>query len=122
VTTERQKKIYHSLFLILFLNVGGYFVANTVIVLKLLSLFPLLPFNNWYPGQFAAILMNIAAAANAPILYSNRFLYCENLLNITLNFTVRNTGLLLERNLAKLRTALAWLTSQRKVHPQTIPI
>lgn len=65
-----QDKLFKSLVIIVTVNVGGYFI-NLGLMLLALTYFPW-PFN-WYQFEANGVLLNIAAAANAPILYLTRF-------------------------------------------------
>nr|CAD2141397.1 unnamed protein product [Meloidogyne enterolobii] len=69
---ERIKKMYLSLFLIVLVNIGGYFICNLFVAFLLLSIVQLTPVNIWIFNNIFAIFLNIAAASIGPILYFNR--------------------------------------------------
>ena len=65
--------MYLSLFLIVSVNIGGYFICSLFIALLLLSIVQLTPVNIWVLNNIFAIFLNIAAASIGPILYFNRY-------------------------------------------------
>nr|CAD2186863.1 unnamed protein product [Meloidogyne enterolobii] len=71
VKDERIKKMYLSLFLIVLVNIGGYFICNLFVAFLLLSIVQLTPVNIWIFNNIFAIFLNIAAASIGPILYFN---------------------------------------------------
>ena len=64
-----QDKLYKSVIVIVIVNVGGYFVNFTMIVMALA--FVQWPFNALVL-EFGSILLNLAATSNALILYRTR--------------------------------------------------
>uniref|UniRef100_A0A1I8BHW1 G_PROTEIN_RECEP_F1_2 domain-containing protein n=1 Tax=Meloidogyne hapla TaxID=6305 RepID=A0A1I8BHW1_MELHA len=71
IKDERIKKMYLSLFLIVFVNIGGYFICNVFIAFLLFSIVKLTPIQVWFWNNIFAIFLNIAAASIGPILYFN---------------------------------------------------
>uniref|UniRef100_A0A915P1M8 G_PROTEIN_RECEP_F1_2 domain-containing protein n=1 Tax=Meloidogyne floridensis TaxID=298350 RepID=A0A915P1M8_9BILA len=63
--------MYLSLFLIVLVNIGGYFICNLFVAFLLLSIVELTPVNIWIFNNIFAIFLNIAAASIGPILYFN---------------------------------------------------
>lgn len=72
LASAMQDKLYKSVIVIVIVNVGGYFLNFTMIITAFaLVEWPL----NGLVTQFGAILLNLAAASNALILYRTRFVF-----------------------------------------------
>ena len=69
LASAMQDKLYKSVIVIVIVNVGGYFVNFTMIVMALA--FVQWPFNA-VVLEFGSILLNLAATSNALILYRTR--------------------------------------------------
>uniref|UniRef100_A0A915PF07 Uncharacterized protein n=2 Tax=Meloidogyne TaxID=189290 RepID=A0A915PF07_9BILA len=67
---EKLRKLFRSLSLIVFVNIGGYFTF-TVMFLLIMAFLPISPEMIWYLSGYLAVILNISAAVNAPILYFN---------------------------------------------------
>ncbi|KAF7636775.1 G_PROTEIN_RECEP_F1_2 domain-containing protein [Meloidogyne graminicola] len=66
---EKIRKLFRSLSLIVFVNIGGYFI-----VMILALLWPFLGFsqvNIWFLRTYFGIILNISASSNGPILLLN---------------------------------------------------
>ncbi|CAK5076074.1 unnamed protein product [Meloidogyne enterolobii] len=66
-----MRKLLRSLSLIVFVNIGGYFIVLTLAVL-----WPVLGLSEidiWFLRTYFGIILNISAASNGPILFLNRF-------------------------------------------------
>uniref|UniRef100_A0A914HMJ2 RGS domain-containing protein n=1 Tax=Globodera rostochiensis TaxID=31243 RepID=A0A914HMJ2_GLORO len=61
-------RIFRSLFIIVSMNISGYFVFDFFIAI-ILPYFVLLPMAYWKWNQIIGIVLNVSAASNAPILY-----------------------------------------------------
>nr|CAD2132213.1 unnamed protein product [Meloidogyne enterolobii] len=70
LANEKLRKLFRSLSLIVFVNIGGYFIFN-VIYFLILAFLPISPEMIWYLSGYLAVILNISAAVNAPILYFN---------------------------------------------------
>ena len=71
MANEMMRKLYRSLSLIIFANIGGYLFFKTTLLL-LITFIPMYPILIWYLSGYLAIILNISSAINAPILYLNR--------------------------------------------------
>jgi hypothetical protein len=61
-----QRRVLRSLVVIALVNVGGYLINSGLMFIGL----QVLPYPwNWYQIDFNGVLLNLAAAMNAPILY-----------------------------------------------------
>jgi len=74
-----MQRLYRSLFLIVLLNVGGYFLANLYLVLCVFGVFSFDPIQEWNISHFAGALINGAALSNGIILYCNRLVNVTHL-------------------------------------------
>jgi len=71
LTDERMRKLFRSISLIILLNIGGYFLYLASILASI-AFITKNPVMIWYLGCYNALILNISAALNAPILYLNR--------------------------------------------------
>ncbi|KAL3073392.1 hypothetical protein niasHT_038530 [Heterodera trifolii] len=60
-------RTFRSLFCIIFINIGGYFIAsiNQLLIMRYISS----PITAWFVQLLTAVPLNIGAASNGPILY-----------------------------------------------------
>nr|CAD2182551.1 unnamed protein product [Meloidogyne enterolobii] len=70
LANEKLRKLFRSLSLIVFVNIGGYFIFNVIFGL-IMAFLPISPEMIWYLSGYLAIILNVSAAVNAPILYFN---------------------------------------------------
>ncbi|KAL7079960.1 hypothetical protein ACQ4LE_000541 [Meloidogyne hapla] len=73
---EKIRRLFRSLSLIILLNIGGYFLY----LASILASIAFITKNTvmiWYLGCYNALILNISAALNAPILYMNSSDYNE---------------------------------------------
>nr|CAD2197790.1 unnamed protein product [Meloidogyne enterolobii] len=74
---EKMRKVYRSLFLIVFFNIGGYFFSLLIGVYIINPLGAADPLHAQLYIMFGALILNIAGSSNAPILYINSSDYNE---------------------------------------------
>uniref|UniRef100_A0A914HJ71 G-protein coupled receptors family 1 profile domain-containing protein n=1 Tax=Globodera rostochiensis TaxID=31243 RepID=A0A914HJ71_GLORO len=67
-SNQLNMRIFRSLFIIVSVNISGYFVFDFFIAI-ILPYFVLLPMAYWKWNQIIGIVLNVSAASNAPILY-----------------------------------------------------
>jgi len=72
-----MRKVYRSLFLIVFFNIGGYFFSLLIGVYIINPLGAADPLHAQLYIMFGALILNIAGSSNAPILYINRSFICK---------------------------------------------
>jgi hypothetical protein len=68
-----NQRLFRSLAVIILVNIGGYFYVS-IMRAFVLPQFRLNSIVEWYFNSYDGILLNVSAAANAPILYFLRFL------------------------------------------------
>uniref|UniRef100_A0A915NFW1 Serpentine receptor class gamma n=1 Tax=Meloidogyne floridensis TaxID=298350 RepID=A0A915NFW1_9BILA len=76
LTDEKMRKLFRSISLIILLNIGGYFLYLASILASI-AFITKNPVMIWYLGCYNALILNISAALNAPILYMNSSDYNE---------------------------------------------
>uniref|UniRef100_A0A914HMI8 G-protein coupled receptors family 1 profile domain-containing protein n=1 Tax=Globodera rostochiensis TaxID=31243 RepID=A0A914HMI8_GLORO len=67
-SNQFNMRIFRSLFIIVSVNISGYFVMNFYVAI-ILPYIVLLPMAFWKWNQIISIVLNVSAASNAPILY-----------------------------------------------------
>uniref|UniRef100_A0A914HJR5 G-protein coupled receptors family 1 profile domain-containing protein n=1 Tax=Globodera rostochiensis TaxID=31243 RepID=A0A914HJR5_GLORO len=67
-SNQLNMRIFRSLFIIVSVNISGYFVFDFFIA-TILKYVVLLPMEFWKWNQIVTIVLNVSAASNAPILY-----------------------------------------------------
>ncbi|KAI3413177.1 hypothetical protein GPALN_010678 [Globodera pallida] len=72
-SNQFNMRIFRSLFLIVSVNISGYFVMDLFV--STISLNMELPMAFWIWNQIVTIVLNVSAASNAPILYSTSLEY-----------------------------------------------
>nr|CAD2202619.1 unnamed protein product [Meloidogyne enterolobii] len=66
-----MRKLVRSLSLIVFVNIGGYFIVMLLVILW--QLLGVSEIDIWFLKVYFGIIINISAASNGPILFFNRF-------------------------------------------------
>nr|CAD2175817.1 unnamed protein product [Meloidogyne enterolobii] len=75
-----MKKLYRSLSLIVFLNIGSMIVYNTIVIMIVgdsLTKHEIISVDSWFTLSYFGVIYLIGLAANAPILFINSSDYRE---------------------------------------------
>ncbi|KAL7080259.1 hypothetical protein ACQ4LE_000749 [Meloidogyne hapla] len=92
---ETMKKLYRSIFIIIFTNFAGYLIGPFLNLL-IFPHFNLKPITYWFIFLYIPMLLNISSASNGPILFVNsedyRNAYLEEFKKIKLIFLKERTS------------------------------
>ena len=82
-----MKKVYRSLILIVFINVGGYIICNLITIYILIPITGDNQIQLLLYGIIPSVILIFASASSAPILYINRSFFNQKIHKKIFNFS-----------------------------------